>query len=103
MESLRSNRSHTLSETLPAAPDTTEELSERERRSACLEQCLNGLSPSDRELIRNYYQGEQRFKIENRKSIAAKLGITVNALSIRVCRLRDKLEICVKKCLVEHE
>jgi DNA-directed RNA polymerase specialized sigma24 family protein len=103
MESLRTNRSSTLSEMLPAAPDTSEELKERERRSACLERCMNELSPSDRELLRNYYQGEQRIKIENRKSLATKLRISINALSIRVCRLRDKLETCVKKCLVEHE
>jgi hypothetical protein len=41
-------------------------------------------------------------KIENRRSLAQTLGITVNALSIRACRIRDKLESCVKKC-ASHE
>jgi hypothetical protein len=31
--------------------------------------------------------------------MAVEMGITVNALSIRACRIRDKLEACVRKCL----
>jgi DNA-directed RNA polymerase specialized sigma24 family protein len=70
-----------------------------EQRLDCLEHCLNNFDPEDRELIFQYYQGEQRIKIENRRALAARLGLTPNALSIRACRIRDKLEGCVRHCL----
>jgi DNA-directed RNA polymerase specialized sigma24 family protein len=70
----------------------------QERLYQCLEHCLNELPATDRELILEYYQGEQRAKIERRSQLAARLGISLNALSIRACRIRDKLEVCVRKC-----
>ena len=60
-----------------------------------LERCLEQLKPDDRALILEYYRGEQRIKIERRRKLAARLGMTANALSIRACRIRDKLEACV--------
>jgi hypothetical protein len=60
---------------------------------------MQTLDPDERSMIVNYYQGELRTKIENRKLIAQKLGMTINALSIRACRIRAKLENCVRKCL----
>ena len=69
-----------------------------ERRFQCLDCCLERLKPDERELIVEYYRGEQRWKIEHRRGLAARLGLTANALSIRVCRIRDRLEKCVKTC-----
>lgn len=63
-----------------------------------LDHCLNQLPAKDRELILEYYQGEQRAKIEQRSRLAARLGISLNALSIRACRIRDKVEVCIRKC-----
>jgi DNA-directed RNA polymerase specialized sigma24 family protein len=63
-----------------------------------LERCLNELETEDRELILHYYQGEQREKIERRRELAARLGLTMNALSIRACRIRNKVEACLKSC-----
>ena len=34
-------------------------------------------------------------------ALAEKLGISTNALTIRACRIRDKLEGCVGKCVSE--
>lgn len=64
----------------------------------CLEQCLSRLEPEQRELILGYYQGEQRVKIGLRRQLADRLGLTMNALSIRACRIRDRLEACVRAC-----
>jgi len=72
-----------------------------ERLHGCLEQCLKQLLAKDRELILEYYQGEQRAKIERRFHLAGRLGLSMNALSIRACRIRDKLEVCVRKCCGE--
>jgi DNA-directed RNA polymerase specialized sigma24 family protein len=68
----------------------------------CLEQCLQELKPDDRKLIFGYYRGEQGVKIENRRELAARLGLTMNALSIRACRIREKLEACVRTCSAER-
>lgn len=76
-----------------------EKQNERERCLECLERCIASLDPDNRELIVSYYRGERRPKIENRKGIAAKLGVSLNAVSIRACRIRDKLETCMRECL----
>jgi DNA-directed RNA polymerase specialized sigma24 family protein len=70
-----------------------------ERRHHCLNRCLSELEQPDRELICEYYQGEQSGKIQNRKTMAARLQLSANALAIRACRIRTKLEACVRHCL----
>ena len=84
----------------PAAQLAREaECTERERRLECLERCLAELPAESRDLVINYYRGEKSSRIEARKELAEQLGIQPNALRIRLCRLRDKLERCVTKCL----
>ena len=70
----------------------------KEKLFDCLERCLSKIQPENRELILDYYRGEQRAKIERRSELAVRLGLTMNALSIRACRIRSKLEICVAAC-----
>lgn len=84
-----------------AFSDPAMETAAQERLFTCLERCLTKLRTQDRELILQYYQGEQRAKIEHRSQLAAQLGLTLNALSIRACRIRTKLEACVKACSEE--
>ena len=76
---------------------------EAEKRLECLERCMQNLEPDHRQLIISYYVGEQRAKIIHRREMAARLGITVNALSIRAFRLREKLETCVRQCMGHEE
>jgi DNA-directed RNA polymerase specialized sigma24 family protein len=64
----------------------------------CLEHCLEKLLPGERDLILEYYRGEQGDKIQRRRQLAERLAMTLNALSIRACRIRDRLELCVEKC-----
>jgi DNA-directed RNA polymerase specialized sigma24 family protein len=64
----------------------------------CLERCTSKLASAQRDLITKYYIGKERLKIENRRTLAQTLGITMNALSIRACRIRAKLEACVRQC-----
>ena len=75
------------------------ERAEREKRLTCLERCLNAMSPDVRNVLTDYYQGEKDLKIRGRKAIAERLGIPLNALRIRACRHRAKLEECVRACL----
>jgi DNA-directed RNA polymerase specialized sigma24 family protein len=76
-----------------------EETAAQEQMLNCLERCTGKLEPQNREIIIRYYTGNERVKIENRRALAASLGISVNAVSIRACRIRDKLEECVKGCV----
>ena len=81
-----------------AAPDARAEIETRERRLECLEKCAVKLETNERELIFGYYFGKERVKIENRRALARKFEISANALTIRACRIRAKLENCVGKC-----
>lgn len=76
-----------------------EEKEFKENMLECLETCTAKLEAENREIIINYYFGTERIKIDNRRALAQKLGVSSNALAIRACRIREKLEICVKKCV----
>jgi DNA-directed RNA polymerase specialized sigma24 family protein len=112
LEYLRSgtHRETSFEELPPKAVDSvlgipspgSDPLAAKELLFDCLEECLAKLSSADRHLILEYYHGEQRTKIEHRRGLAASLSVTVNALSIRACRIRNKLESCVRRCCNER-
>jgi DNA-directed RNA polymerase specialized sigma24 family protein len=83
--------------TLPLADDTSDE--QEEQRSNCLEKCLEKLEPASRELVIGYYQKDKQAKIDFRKRLAGEMGIAVNALRIRVHRVRVSLHECINDCL----
>jgi DNA-directed RNA polymerase specialized sigma24 family protein len=68
-------------------------------RQICFDRCLEGLGAEGRDLILGYYEGEGRAKIDNRLELARKLRIPLNALRIRVHRLKRALEDCIAECL----
>ena len=82
------------------APDPPEVL---ERNDRCLEECMQKLSPKNRELVIEYYRYEGQAKIEHRKEIARREGIALNALRIRAHRIRASLQDCVFACLEREE
>jgi RNA polymerase sigma factor (sigma-70 family) len=67
----------------------------------CLQLCLKTLSPDRRELILAYYAKEKQEKIENRNQLADSLGITIEALRVKVYRIRASLDNCIRRCLEE--
>ena len=71
---------------------------ESEVRHECLESCLGQLDPEERELIVSYYRFSGGEKIENRKELAARLGLSSNTLRQKVARLRSRLAECVNRC-----
>jgi DNA-directed RNA polymerase specialized sigma24 family protein len=70
-----------------------------EGRLTCLRNCLQTLSPDNRDLILQYYQGEKSEKIQNRKKLMERLGVPVNTLRMRALRLRERLQGCVEECI----
>ena len=72
-------------------------------RQECFVQCLQTISMESRQLITDYYKNEKRQKIDNRSSLAEKLGIPLNALRSRAQRVRDKLEQCIMRCCKKRD
>jgi DNA-directed RNA polymerase specialized sigma24 family protein len=105
LEDLRRERRHVpLDETrVPDGPRTVgrnepDERAAREHRLDCLDRCLETLKPEQRELIVEYYAEARQKKIERRRELARRLGITMNALAIRAWRIREGLMACVQTC-----
>ena len=107
MEALRGTEKHSVplddvlrkGENKVTVKDETDEKEIKEKGLNCLELCTEKLETASRDMIVRYYYGEERVKIENRRALARSLNISVNALTIRACRIRDKLESCVRKCV----
>lgn len=102
----RADSDFELLQRIPAGEDSVQSSGQpdsHENLLVCLDCCLQKLDPRDRALILEYYVGEQRTKIEARRNIAAKLGLTMNAVSIRACRIRERLEACMQTCIVPNE
>jgi len=95
----RVEKERTALNQLPASPSIDTESDEMQKRINCLSQCLAALPEKSRELITEYYEGDATAKINRRKELAAKLGMPINALRIRACRLRQKLEECMGRRL----
>jgi len=93
------NRRATLEELIPIAAPLEHRLEDDDLRVASLRECLHSLSKESRELIIEYYGEEGRAKIDDRKALAEKLGISLNALFSRAKRIRDRLEQCVTRRL----
>jgi len=83
---------------ISSAPDVYVAEDGDESRLACLRSCLQALSPDNRDLILQYYQGEKGEKIGNRKKLLERLGVPVNTLRMRALRLRERLQSCVEGC-----
>jgi DNA-directed RNA polymerase specialized sigma24 family protein len=66
-----------------------------ERYLECMEKCLHRLSPEDRDLIVKNCTLDKNGKLE----LAETMGLTMNALRLRIFRIRTGLRECRKKCL----
>ena len=85
----------------PHLPSSPEETNVTTPQYDCLDKCLKHLTPQNRALILEYYQSEEGPKIASRKQLASRFGLGLNALRIRMHRIRVELKKCVLKCLSE--
>jgi DNA-directed RNA polymerase specialized sigma24 family protein len=95
----RAKESQSLNEMATSNVEYVDYSSDSEARIECLRKCLAGLSSDNSELIIQYYQGDKGEKIENRKKLTERLGVSVNTLRMRTLRLREKLQSCVEDCV----
>ena len=100
-ESLRkqNKRQEVIDEVFRVEPSTDDDHAEVMERQVCFDRCLGYLTNEDREIITEYYQYEKGQKVAYRKRLAARLGISSNALRIKAHRQRINLEACVGECL----
>ncbi|HVE58946.1 MAG TPA: hypothetical protein VNB22_19135 [Pyrinomonadaceae bacterium] len=68
----------------------------------CLDRCLAKMLPAQQELILEYYQGEKQAKIKQRKLMEARLGISNQTLRVRILRLRETIQKCVRNCVEKN-
>jgi DNA-directed RNA polymerase specialized sigma24 family protein len=78
------------------AHEVAEDDSELEHE--CLGLCVGKLDAESRELIMAYYALEKRDKIDARKALAERFGISINNLRVRLYRIRAGLETCIREC-----
>lgn len=76
-----------------------EDAARTRQRLECMERCLESLPAETRAMIVEYCTVDKASKRRQRESLAARLGMTVNSLRIRVHRVREHLERCVTGCL----
>jgi DNA-directed RNA polymerase specialized sigma24 family protein len=81
-----------------AVRDAEDARFEREARLECLGECVGGLSAEQREMIVEYHRGAGGAKIAQRKELAERLKLPLNALRIRMYRLRGEVEECINGC-----
>lgn len=86
----------------PAVEPDIEILQDPDLRLRCLRKCLAEVVPDekDKSLIIGYYDTESGEKNKDiRKNLAEKLGLSMNTLKVKACRLRDRLEKCINECV----
>jgi len=74
---------------------------ESDQEYDCLDQCMDELSQPTRRLVLAYYEEEGQAKIARRKKLAEELGITLQALRLRVFHTRVQLKACMEGCLTQ--
>lgn len=76
---------------------------EKELRHRCLDLCLESLGSESRNLILEYYRKERQQKIDHRKEVAARLGLSLNTLRMRAYRIKMGLYRAMLDCLSKNE
>jgi DNA-directed RNA polymerase specialized sigma24 family protein len=87
----------------PRQKQTSDDSQENEtdRRLYCLNQCTATLNESDRYLLSNWYEHEKSQKVDDKRRLAANLGIAIGALRVRAYRIRERIRTCVFECMAK--
>lgn len=84
---------------IPELPPPGDDVEEKERTHGCLENCIDNLPDDSKHLIRRYYAEDKQAKIDLRKQLADELGVSISNLRLRALRIREKLQVCIQRCL----
>jgi DNA-directed RNA polymerase specialized sigma24 family protein len=106
LEAVKRNARHTQVERGDSAEPRDgdrDAAAQREARLAALEACLGALPPRTQQMLLRYHEDDGRQRIDHRKQLADELGIALNALRIRVHRVRLQIEDCVRSRLARTD
>lgn len=100
LEALKRQKKHQAAlEQFRQAPQPTD-AAELEGLDRLLRRCLDSLGPRSHALVLRYYATDGQARIPARQQLAAELGVPINALRIRMHRLRERLAECLAR---EHQ
>ena len=99
-ESLRSDQKHEIIRQHFTEQQSTQ-VEETETHHSCLEKCLTTLPVEDRQILLAYYSQTKQAKIDIRRQLAEKEGLSMNSLRNRILRLNQRLKPCLTQCLGE--
>jgi DNA-directed RNA polymerase specialized sigma24 family protein len=102
LEHSRKNKADAVGDDLPeVAVEPVIDLDDPDARMRCLRRCVaTKFSDEDRRLVVHYYDTDADEKAKNaRRRLAESFGLTLNALKVRACRLRIRLEKCINECV----
>ena len=104
LEHNRRKREDAVGDALPevSVDPEIEILNGRDHHMDCLRECMASTvpNPTDQQVILGYYDTKTNEKNKHaRKRLAETLEISIGALKVRACRLRDKLERCINDCV----
>jgi DNA-directed RNA polymerase specialized sigma24 family protein len=68
---------------------------ETERQLDCLKRCLDTLNESDRYLVSKWYEHQKSQKVEDKRRLAADLGLSLGTLRVRAYRIRERIRKCL--------
>jgi DNA-directed RNA polymerase specialized sigma24 family protein len=77
-------------------------LKDPDLRLRCLRKCMAEVVPEERDriLIVGYYDtGAGEKNKDKRRTLADQLGMTLNTMKVRACRIRERLERCINECV----
>lgn len=102
LEHTRKDKTDAVGDDLPeVAVEPVIELDDPDARMRCLRRCVaTKFNDEDRQLVVNYYDTDADEKAKTaRRRLAESFGLTLNALKVRACRLRVRLEACINDCV----
>src|SRR5262245_27830064 len=101
LEALRAPHAHQVPfDELPVI-SVVEDDTDRKLRLGCFNQCLGEIPEADVALLVAYCSSEHGSLSEVRRKMAEQLQIPLNALRIRVHRIKSKLIECFDECLAQ--
>jgi DNA-directed RNA polymerase specialized sigma24 family protein len=103
LEHSRKNKLDAVGDDVPVTPvePDLDFLEGPDRRTRCLRRCVAAkFNDDEKRIVVGYYDTDADEKTKNaRRLLADSFGLTVNALKVRACRLRMRLEACINDCV----
>jgi DNA-directed RNA polymerase specialized sigma24 family protein len=95
LESLRKEKDHlNIDEINVAAPVAVQEFS-----NDCLNKCLGQLPTDNRRFILDYFSESKAAKVALHREMSGSTGTSIEAVRMRVVRIKRKLKVCVEDCM----